>query len=177
MDTGFSGRKRAAGVALAGATAAAVAGLVVAGPARASPLATGSPVAVKGTEHVQIMTTPGTATKASTIVWGVFTAAGVDHMGGTIDTLVLPGGTIKVRHPGGGGPGSFNPKTCLFLANQRSAYTFVGGTGKYKGIKGHATAVVSVVGLGAKVKGACSQTAPPVAFHEVINGSGSVRLP
>ena len=49
--------------------------------------------------------------------------------------------------------------------------------GRYKGVKGHGTALVSVVGLGAKVKGACSQTAPPVAFHQVINGSGPVTLP
>ena len=176
MRTGFTGCKRAAVAVMTGAAAAAAAGLVMTSPAGASPVAASSPAAVSGTEHLQIMTTSGTATTASAIVWGVFTAAGVDHMGNTVDTLVLPGGTVKVRHPGGG-PGTFNPKTCLFTANESAAYTIVGGTGRYKGVKGHGTALVSVVGLGAKVKGACSQTAPPVAFHQVINGSGPVTLP
>lgn len=176
MRTGFTRGKRAAVAVMTGAAATAAVGLAVAGPAGASPVAASAPAAVSGTEHLQIMTTSGTATTASIIVWGVFTAAGVDHMGNTIDTVVLPGGTIKVRHPGGGGPGSFNAKTCLFTASERAGYTFVGGTGKYKGITGHGTALVSIVGLGAKVKGACSQTAPPVAFHQVINGSGPVKL-
>ena len=175
--TGFTGSKRGAIAAVTAAAAGlAIAGAASASAASASPGAASSPATVKGTEHIQIMTTSGTATTASVIVWGVFTAAGVDHMGNTVDTLVLPGGTVKVRHPGGG-PGTFNPKTCLFTANESAAYTIVGGTGRYKGVKGHGTALVSVVGLGAKVKGACSQTAPPVAFHQVINGSGPVTLP
>jgi hypothetical protein len=187
MFTGFTGIKRGAVAAVSGAAAAAAAGLVMAGPAgatpagaspaSASPGAASSVAAVSGTEHLQIMTTSGTATTASVIVWGPFTAAGVDHVGNTVDTLVLPGGTVKVRHPGGGGPGTFNPKTCLLTVNEKAAFTIVGGTGRYKGIKGHGTAVVSVVALGAKVKGSCSQTVPPVAFHQVINGSGPVTLP
>ena len=37
---------------------------------------------------------------------------------------------------------------------------------------------LSIVGLGTKTKkGACSQTAPPVAFHQVVNASGPVKLP
>jgi len=37
---------------------------------------------------------------------------------------------------------------------------------------------LSIVGLGAKTKkGACSQTAPPVAQHQVVNASGPVKLP
>jgi hypothetical protein len=177
MRTGFTGGKGAAVAAMTGAAAAAVAGLVMAGPAGASPVAASSPAAVTGTEHVQIMTTSGTATTASVIVWGLFTAAGVDHVGNTIDTIVLPGGTIKIKHPGGGGPPNFNTKTCLLTASERAAYTLVGGTGKFKGITGHGIATVSIVAIAAKVKGACSQTAPPVAFHQVINGSGPARLP
>ena len=177
MRTGFTGCKRAAVAVMTGAAAAAAAGLVMTSPAGASPVAASSPAAVSGTEHLQIMTTSATASTASIIVWGVFTAAGVDHMGNTIDTVVLPGGTIKVKHPGGGGPPNFNTKTCLLTASERAAYTFAGGTGKYKGITGHGIATVSIVGIAAKVKGACSQTAPPVAFHQVINGSGPVRVP
>ena len=178
MRTGFTGRKRAAVVAMTGAAAAAVTGLVMAGPAGASQMAPSGPAAVTGIEHVQIMTTSGTASTASTIVWGPVTAAGVDHMGNTVDTIVFPGGTWKIRHSNGTGPQSFNPKTCLFLVNQHGTYRILSGTGKYKGISGHGTYQLSIVFLGAKTKkGACSQTAPPVAFHQVINASGPVKLP
>ncbi len=177
MRTEFTGRRRAAVAAMTGAAAAAVTGLVMAGPAGAASVAASSPAAVSGTEHIQLMTTSGTATTMSVIFWGAFTAAGVDHEGNTVDTVVLPGGTVKVRHPGNGGPGTFNRKTCLFTASERDAYTFAGGTGRYKGITGHGIATVSIVGIGAKVKGACSQTAPPLAWHQVITGAGPVRLP
>lgn len=178
MRTGFTMRKRAAVAAMTGAAAAAVTGLVMAGPAGASPVAASGAAAVTGTEHVQIMTTSGTASTASTIVWGPVTAAGVDHMGNTVDTIVFPGGTWKVRHSNGTGPQSFNPKTCLLLINQHGTYTILGGTGKYKGISGHGTYQLSIVSLGAKTKkGVCSQTAPPIAFHQVVNASGPVKLP
>ena len=178
MRTGFTGRKRTAVFAMTGAAAAAIAGIGLAGPAGASPASPASAAAVTGIEHVQIMTTSATSPLASTIVWGPVTAAGVDHMGNTVDTFVLPGGSWRIRHSAGTGPQSFNPKTCLFLVNQHGTFTVLGGTGKYKGISGHGTYQVSIVGLGAKTKkGACSQTAPPVAFHQVINASGPVKLP
>jgi hypothetical protein len=72
------------------------------------------------------MTTSGTASTASIIVWGPVTAAGVDHMG---NTIVFPGGTWKVRHSNGTGPQSFNPKACLFLVNQHGTFTILGGRG------------------------------------------------
>ena len=78
MRTGFTGRKRAAVVAMTGAAAAAVTGLVMAGPAGASQMAPSGPAAVTGTEHIQIMTTSATSNTASTIVWGPVTAAGVE---------------------------------------------------------------------------------------------------
>lgn len=123
------------------------------------------------------MTTLATATTASAIAWGLFTAGGVDHMGNTIDTIVFPGGTVRVKHPAGGGPGTVNPKTCLLTASERVGYSIVGGTGKYKGISGHGTAAVTIVAIAAKVKGACSETANPVAWQQVIAASGPARLP
>ena len=182
MRTGFTGRKRTAVIAMTGAAAAALAGIGLAGPAGASPASPASPAsaaAVTGIEHVQIMSTSTAASPlASTIVWGPVTAAGVDHMGNTVDTIVFPGGSWRIRHSAGTGPQSFNPKTCLLLVNQHGTYTILGGTGKYKGISGHGTYQVSIVSIFAKTrKGACSQTAPPVAFHQVINASGPVSLP
>jgi hypothetical protein len=178
MRTGFTGRKRTAVFAMTGAAAAAVTGLVLAGPAGASPMAPGGAAAISGIEHAQIMTTSATSPLASTIVWGPVTAAGVDHMGNTVDTIVFPGGTWKVQHSNGTGPQSFNAKTCLFLANLHGTFKVLSGTGKYKGISGHGTYTVSVVGIGAKTKkGVCSQTAAPIAQHQVVNASGPIKLP
>jgi hypothetical protein len=176
MRTGFTGRKRAAVAAMTGAAAAAVTGITLAGPAGASPT---SAAAVTTTGHFQIMTTSATSPTSSVIAWTAGTAAaGVDHSGNTVDTLVFPGGSYRVRHSNGTGPQSFNPKTCLALINLHGTYKIFGGTGKYKGISGHGTYQLSIVFLGAKTKkGACSQTAPPVAFHQVINASGPVKLP
>lgn len=175
MRTGFTGRKRTAVFAMTGAAAAAVTGLVMAGPAGASPT---SAAAVTSTGHVQIMTTSATSPTASAIAWRAGTAtAGVDHMGNTVDTIVFPGGSWRVKHSAGTGPQSFNPKTCLMLVNQHGTYTILGGTGKYKGISGHGRYTVSIVALGAKVKGVCSQTRPPVAWQQVIDASGPVKLP
>jgi hypothetical protein len=177
MRTGFTGRKRTAVFAMTGAAAAAIAGIGLAGSAGASPASPASPGAVTGTEHIQIMTTSATSPLASTIVWGPVTAAGVNHMGNTVDTTVFPGGTWRIRHSNGTGPQSFNPKTCLLLVNQHGTYTILGGTGKYKGISGHGTYKISIVAIGAKVKGVCSQTRPPVAWQQVIDASGPVRVP
>lgn len=173
MRTGFTASKRAAVAAMAGAATAAVVGL--ASPAGAAPVH--SAANVTGTEHFQLMTTSGTASTQGVIAWGVFTTAGVDHMGNTTDTIVAAGGSFKIKHSAGTGPQSFNPKTCLLQVNQHGTYTVLGGTGKYKGISGHGKYTVSIVGLGAKVKGACSQTLPPVAWQQVIDASGPVTLP
>jgi hypothetical protein len=173
MRTGITAGKRAAVAAMTGAAAAAVVGLAI--PAAASPAAAAK---ISGTGHFQIMTTSATAVTASTIAWGVFTAAGVDHMGSSVDTIVFPAGSIKVKHGPGTGPQSFNPKTCLLLVNQHGTYTILSGTGAYKGITGSGKYTVSVVSLGAKTKkGTCSQTLPPVATQEVIDANGPVTLP
>ena len=179
MRTGFTGRKRTAIFAMTGAAAAAIAGIGLAGPAGASPARPASAAAVTTTGHIQIMTMLATSPLASAIAWTAGTAtAGVDHQGNTVDTIVFPGGSWRVKHSPGTGPQSFNPKTCLLLVNQHGTYTILGGTGKYKGISGHGTYQVSIVGIFAKTKkGACSQTAAPVAWHQVINGSGPVKSP
>jgi len=173
MRTGFTTGKRAALAAMTGAAAAAVVGL--ASPAGAAPVAAAK---VTGTEHFQMMTTSGTTSAFPVIAYGVFTTSGVDHeSGGAAATFVFPGGTVKVRHTSGTGPQSFNPKTCLLQAHLHGTYTLTGGTGKYKGISGHGTYTLSILGIGAKSKGTCSQTLPPVAWQQVIDASGPVTLP
>jgi len=173
-----TGRRRVALFGTTGAAAAVAVGLL-ASPAGASPAPAGHPAGVRGIEHVQLMTTSATTNTLSAVVWGVFTAGGVDQEGtGNTDVFVFPGGTFKVTHSDPVGPQSFNPKTCLTVLSQHGTYVMFGGTGKYKGLSGHGTYKLSVITVGAKTaSGACSQTAAPLAFQEVIDASGPVRLP
>lgn len=174
MRTGF---KAAAAVVMSAAAAAAVVGL--ASPAGASPAAARGPAVVTGTEHFQGMLTSGTATVYPVIAYGVFTAGGTDHeVNGNTDTFVLPGGTFKVTHSNGTGPESFNPKTCLLTATIHGTFAVSAGTGKYKGISGSGTYVASILAIAARTKsGACSMAAAPVAWQQVIDASGKVKLP
>lgn len=148
-----------------------------AGLAAASASATARP-ATSGTEHFQAMTTSATANTYGIVAAGsLFTAGGVDHSGNKVDTFVLPGGTFKVAHSPGKGPQSFNPKTCLLTVNQHGTYAVGHGTGKYKGISGHGKYQLSILAVGAKSGGKCSQSKPPVAFQLLIKASGPVSLP
>ena len=159
-------------------SAAAIVILGGAGLATAATSPAGS--AASGTEHFSLMTTQPSASKYVIIASGVFTAGGTDRAGSKTDTAKFANGTFKVHHGGALHitKEKVNPKTCLALINLHGTYTIFGGTGKYKGISGHGTYQLSIVFLGAKTKkGACSQTAPPVAFHQVINASGPVKLP
>jgi hypothetical protein len=132
--------------------------------------------AVTGTEHFQLMTTSETATTLSIVASGVFTAPGVDHLGKTVDTLVFPGGSIKVKPTAQIGTQSLDP-TCLSTVSEQGIYSFVGGTGKYKGISGHGKYTVSILEILPKVQGQCALNATPRAFQQVTNASGPVKLP
>jgi hypothetical protein len=160
----------AGAVAIAASATVAVTGLTA---ASASP-------AVSGTQHFQLMSTSATSSTSKIIAYGAaFTAAGVDHQGnGNVDKFVFKGGSFKVRHSNGKGPQSFNPKTCLLKIDQHGTYTIVAGsgTGKFKGIGGHGTYKLHIVGIGAKKNGKCSQKLPPVAFQQIIQASGPAHL-
>jgi hypothetical protein len=130
-----------------------------------------------GIEHFQLMTTSATATTSSVIAYGVFTGAAVDHeVSNNVDRFVFSNGTIRVHHSNGKGPQTFNPKTCLLTINQHGTYLITHGTGKFAGITGHGVYHLSILAIGARSHGKCSQTKPPVAFHQVINASGPVSL-
>jgi hypothetical protein len=155
----------ACAMAVAGVTAASAAS-----PARARP-------AVSGTEHFYVMTNSPTSAQASAIATGVFTAGGVDVTGRTVDTLRFPAGTLKINHGAAHGKQTLNPQTCLFTASETGNYTISGGTGVYAGISGHGTAKITILAVAARnSKGQCSQTLTPVAFQQVIEGSGPIHL-
>ena len=71
---------------------------------------------------------------------------------------------------------SFNRRTCLGKITQPGTYRIFGGTGHYAGIRGHGKFVVSILLIGAKSGGKCTQRKPPVAFQQVIRASGPVTL-
>lgn len=163
-------RKTITTAIVAAAAAAAMSG---AGMALAS---TGS-AATSGAESFQMMSTSGTGSTSSVIAQGLFTEAGVDHQQAhNMDTFVFPNGTVRVHHTNGKGRQSFNPKTCLLTISQRGGYRITGGTGKYAGISGDGHYVLSILAVGARSGGKCVQNKPPVAFHQVINASGTATL-
>jgi hypothetical protein len=157
--------------ALTAAAAAAVMG--GAGLAAASTHA-----AVSGTENFQLMSTSGSTNTSSIIASGVFTAPGVDHEGAhNTAKFVFANGTVSVKHSNGTGTQHFDPKTCLLTISQHGTYQLLSGTGKYAGITGSGKYQLSILAIGAKAGGKCTQSKPPVAFHQVINATGPVSLP
>jgi hypothetical protein len=155
------------GVAGASILAAMATALWLAVPAGAT--------AVSGTENIQIVSTSATATTASVIATGVFTAGGVDHTGNTADTLVFPTGSFKVAHKGPTKQ-TFNKKTCLITITGTGTFKVSGGTGAYSKISGSGTYKLSILAIAATSGGKCSQTKPPVSFQQIVNATGKVSL-
>jgi hypothetical protein len=133
--------------------------------------------AVSGTEHFQLMTTSATATTIPVIVYGLFTAAGVNHTGKNVDTVVFSNGSFKINHSGVPAHIKFNRKTCLLQGSGSGRVTLLGGTGAYKGISGTPLATISILAIAARSStGKCLITKPPVAFQQIIRASGKVTL-
>jgi hypothetical protein len=156
-----------------------VAAIAVSGAMTASAAPTAARAAVSGTEHFQMMTTSGTGSTGSVIASGVFTAPAVDHEHDATNTstFTFANGTILIKHSNGTGTQHFDPKTCLMTINLHGTYKLVSGTGKYAGISGSGKYQLSILAIGARSGGKCSQNKPPVALHQVINASGPVSLP
>jgi hypothetical protein len=169
-------RSRLIGGAGAFVTAAAIA---VSGVMTASAAPASARGAVSGTEHFQMMTTSGTGSTGSVIASGVFTAPAVDHehQATNTSTFTFSNGTINIKHSNGTGTQHFDPKTCLLTVNFHGTYKLLSGTGKYAGISGSGKYQLSILAIGARSGGKCSQNKPPVAFHQVIDASGPVTLP
>ncbi len=143
----------------------------------ASLAAASARTAVSGTEHFQFMTTSATSKTSSIIATGVFTAGGTStDTSNTTATVKFPNGTFVITHSKGTGTVNFNPQTCLLKGNLKGTYKLGSGTGAYAHLSGSGTFQVSVLGVGAKSGGKCSQTLPLVAFQQVIRASGPVSL-
>lgn len=157
-------------------TAAIAAALTAASIVVSGALAASATTRASGTEHFQLANTSATATTAPLVAYGVFTESGVDHLGSKVDTFVFADGTFKVAHSPGKGTHTFNPKTCLFVLNVRGTYTVGHGTGAYAGISGHGAYHTTILEIGARSGGKCTQSQPPTAFQQIITASGPVQL-
>jgi hypothetical protein len=170
---GWRAKRKAATAAVIGVFAAATV-LWLAGPASASSAAS---TAHTVNDSIQLMTTSATSDTFGAIEYGsVFTGAGVDHSGNTVDTLVFPVGTYKVRHGTGTGTQTLNPKTCLLRVNLHGTDSVFGGTGKFRGISGDGTWQASALAVYPRSAGKCATTKVPLAFQEIITGSGLTKL-
>jgi hypothetical protein len=160
---------------LASAATAAAAAAMIGGAGLAS---ASTHTGVSGTEHFQMMTTSATSNASSVIASGVFTAPATDREGpNNLGTFTFSNGTIVVKHSNGTGTQHFDPKTCLMTINQHGTYNLVKGTGAYTGISGSGNYQLSILAIGARSGGKCTQNKPPVAWHQVINASDPVSLP
>ena len=132
--------------------------------------------ATSNTEHFRGMTTSATSSKTSLIATGVFTAGGIDNLGVIPETFKFSNGTIKITHHAVHTKQTLNSKTCLFRVSQSGTYKLIGGTGKYTGISGHGSFVLSVLAVLASSKGSCSKKLLPAAFQQIITAQGPVKL-
>lgn len=161
---------------LAAAAVTAITATGTVGGITAASASPGTRQASASTEHIQIMSTSTTASPASAIARGVFTAAGHAHFGQASNgTIVFPGGTITVRHQPRQGTSHVNPRTCLNLISQHGTYQIVGGTGRYTGIRGHGTYQLSLEFISARSHGQCTSGRPPVAQQELLHLSGPIQ--
>jgi hypothetical protein len=162
-------------IAAAGAVAAAG---VIATTGMMAATASTHRTAVSGTESFQIMTTSASG-PGSVITNGVFTAAGTDQENQKAGTakFTFPNGTVTVKHSRGTGKQSVNPKTCLATLSIHGTYRYTGGTGAYSGITGNGTYKLSILGIAARVGGKCDLNKPPLAWHQVVNATGTATLP
>jgi hypothetical protein len=157
----------------------AAAGAISAFGVSAASAAPSASAARSGTEHFQLVTASVTSNKAPVIAYGLFGAAGIDHMGNSVDKFVFKGGTFKVWHSNGSGAPHLNLSTCVLTGTIRGTYRVYGGTGKYKWIKGHGHYAVSLVAITKrKANGSCNsrENALPAAQQEIIRASGPIKL-
>ncbi|HEY3734115.1 MAG TPA: hypothetical protein VGL63_09380 [Streptosporangiaceae bacterium] len=128
-------------------------------------------------EHFQIMSTSSTASTNSLVAWGAFAGGGTDivHANGSETYRFANGSFVVVPTPGS--VKSFtDSKTCFSRVMVQGTYVISQGTGKFAGITGSGTARVSLLSAEPRVNGACSATAAPTSFQELVQLSGPFSM-
>ena len=134
--------------------------------------------ATTAAEHFQEMAASPTSNQANVIVYGAFTAAGVDtqHNNDT-DTFKFPGGSFLVTPKITSQHQHLNPATCLLTATLNISYTISRGTGRYAGITGSGHATISDLEITARGShSACSLSKTLLAQQVFASGQGPVTL-
>lgn len=113
------------------------------------------------TEHIQIMSTSGTATAWTIVATGVFTAGG--SVSGSLatggsDTVTFPAGSFVITADKVARSSNRSAKSCLTTSRVSGFYKIHGGTGKYAKIGGFGKFVFSSVSVGTRTAGGrCGQ--------------------
>jgi hypothetical protein len=131
------------------------------------------------TEHFQEVVASPTSDKANVIVYGAFTAGGIDtqHNNNT-DTFKFPGGSFLVTPKITSQHQHLNTTTCLLTATLNISYKISRGTGKYAGISGSGHGTISDLEITARDShGACSLSKTLLAQQVFVRGQGPVTLP
>jgi hypothetical protein len=111
----------------------------------------------------------------SVVATGVFTAGGVDHKGGSVDTLTFNNGTLTVHRNHQKHKSTLSPKTCAYAATITGKYTLSGGTGVYAGVTGHGSFKgTSSAVLRRGSNGLCTFTLKPHAYQQLVTLHGPV---
>jgi hypothetical protein len=155
--------------------AAATTAMLIGGAGMAA--ASAQPAAAT-TEHFQEIAASPTSNQANVIVYGAFTAAGVDtqHNNNT-DTFKFPGGSFLVTPAITSQHQHLNTATCLLTATLNISYKISRGTGKYAGITGSGHATISDLEITARNShGACSLSKTLLAQQVFASGQGPVTL-
>lgn len=103
-------------------------------------------------------------------------ARGPLTVGGTVNLqtghVTLPGGTLTLSHKQSWGTQGENPRTCLATVKSSGTYTVTGGTGRYKGVRGHGTYSLTAYAIVKKVQGKCATGVVPYAQTELLTATG-----
>jgi hypothetical protein len=149
-------------IAVIGAVAVSMLGL-----AASSSADTGS----RNEHFVALQTSTAQNATSILIATGPVHARGTDvQISNTKDKFVFPKGTLIILHKTGHSKDAFDKVTCYGTHTETGTYKVTGGTGAYKGARGHGTYSVKASFVG------CSQTNPPDVFLLEINAFGPLAL-
>ncbi len=112
------------------------------------------------------------------VITGAINDAGTSPVSsGAQSVVLLSKGTITVNAGNSNPTFNVDPKTCVVSGTSTSPVKIVKGTGAYQGITGTLTTTFTVHGIARKVKGSCTQDAPPLGGYAEISATGPITIP
>ena len=130
-----------------------------------------------GFEHFTI--TQSSPSGGPVLAYGAFNASGTDVEHGTnpsmgTGTFHFPNGTVNASHTSDpGGTFHFNPVTCVGHFTGTGDYTLTGGTGAYRGIRGHGEFTLNGTAISAHTAHGCGQQ---IGQLVIVKAQGAVSF-